>query len=962
MPPTTLAPRSRIPTLKSKGKQATGGTAGSLWNRAPPAEESGQSTSAGSLSKKRGTAALSATSHVSPNPKARKILRTNDNTATAEYLKRPRATSPPPPSSTRKRPRKSNHPPDFDYVPGTDEQHQTTPTPRRVTRQSLAAEENVEGDDPMDCLTGPGALDTSGDSPQQPIRTRSTTAFDFTLNESRLMDGADAEISSGGLYSDLEEDENERAETSIARMAGMNAGKGAGKGKSRVSPAPHGMPSTGTRRRTSAASTSRRTSTTPSRPSQSAVASRQQSRSPNVSRRTSTGTTRQTSATPRRQSTTPTPRRRTEPKTLPPPVFTLTAAQARKEARLAAAQAEAEAKLRASLESDVGGLSVVGEEEEEGEEEEGDGNIDEGGADEENGEEEWQDKEGEGEDSDGPLVTASVYQSPRPSPHVDNSRVTTPRTGKTPGGGSSRRTTVTPGNKSKKLTPRAKSTSKRATPSQRSSSTLHVRWTPRSSGKRNPQPDPGFEDEDEDGDEDRVGDVSLVSNRTRASVATSRRSSTANTSRRVSGSGNRSVAGQPEREEEEEAEEGGSRDYGSEGQASTPRGRNRSRGHDQDEARSRSISRTRSEVNSRKHSRSASSGSPVGRGRPSVPGLVSRLENASASTSKERNPLAPFSRPDSSVSTSRGDLSASLSRLSSSTTSRKDSPTHRGAPTPKPTGANKSPMRVEVVLPAPSRRLSTGGAAPPTQRPVVSDKSERRTTLQQPTPDPSSLDRSPGLESGLTESAEERAPSDSTYQPSSEDPQDDDPLVGRPRDESGRFVARSPGSVSASLAKSRKLAQLQRSPSGSSVSLGSFHYEKPRRGRRLSGSKPSGLRNVSSEGHRRFDAAQDNDHENTLTADPIGAPETDRSTAGLHNKTIRQDRSAPWSPPLNTRTPRVTIGSTPHHAFDFTPGSRFESSFRPLGSYAQSTPFVRGDRQSIFGQLNQGGESSPIPT
>ncbi|KAG8713762.1 hypothetical protein FRC09_018350 [Ceratobasidium sp. 395] len=483
MPPTILAPRSRIPTLKSRTKQTSSGTAGSQSTKAPAAEGSANT---GSLTKKRGSATLLNTLHVSPNPKARKISRTNDEVATPPSSKRPRATSPVPPSSTRKRPRKSNHPTDFDYVPSTNGQRLTTPTPRRVTRQSLAAEEENLEEDPLDCLTGPGALDTSGDSPQHSARARSTTGFDFTLNGSGLMEGADVEISSGGLYSDLDEDENEQAETSIARMAGMGS---TGKGGKRGSPAPRET----TRPRASAASVPRQTSTTPRRPSQSSNTSRRPSRSPNVSRRTSTSTTRQTSATPRRQSTTPTPRRRTEPKTLPPPVLTLTAAQTRKEARLAAAQAEAEAKLRASLESDLSRLSVVGEEEEEGE---GDGTIDQGAEEGAAEEEEWQDKDSEGEESDDPLAGASVYQSPRQSPRAANSLTTTPQTRKTPG---TRKTTVTPGNKSKKLTPRTKSTSKRATP--------RVRWTPRSSGKRSVQSKSGLEHEsrNEDGGSDVGG-------------------------------------------------------------------------------------------------------------------------------------------------------------------------------------------------------------------------------------------------------------------------------------------------------------------------------------------------------------------------------------------------------------------------------------------------------------------------
>ncbi|KAG8718541.1 hypothetical protein FRC08_005050 [Ceratobasidium sp. 394] len=197
------------------------------------------------------------------------------------------ASSPASPSSTRKWPRKSNPPPDFGYIPDAEGQHETTPTPRRVTRQSLAAKEDVEGDDPMDCLTGPGALD----SPQLSTRARSTTGFDFTTDGSRLMDLA---ISSAGLYSDIDEDTNERAETSIARMAGMHNGRE----RARLSPASRGMSSASSQPRASTASIS-----TPPRRSSHLGTTRRQSKSPNVSRRTS--------ATPRGQSTTPTPRCRT---------------------------------------------------------------------------------------------------------------------------------------------------------------------------------------------------------------------------------------------------------------------------------------------------------------------------------------------------------------------------------------------------------------------------------------------------------------------------------------------------------------------------------------------------------------------------------------------------------------------------------------------------------------------------
>ncbi|KAG8730028.1 hypothetical protein FRC12_020556 [Ceratobasidium sp. 428] len=253
-------------------------------------------------------------------------------------------------------------------------------------------------------------------------------------------------------------------------------------------------------------------------------------------------------------------------------------------------------------------------------------------------------------------------------------------------------------------------------------------------------------------------------------------------------------------------------------------------------------------------------------------------------------------------------------------------------------------MRVEVVLPAPPRRLSNGKTVSP-QRPVEA--------VQQPTPDPSSLDRSPGLEFGSNEDVEEIASGDSTYVPSSQHSDDEESPVDRPRDGHGRFMAQTPGSVSTSLARVRP----DPPPSGSSVSLGSFHFEKPRRKRRAFGFKPSGLGKASTEGSRQADATQDGDREHTV----VGAvePATERSTAEQRDKTVLQGRSTLQTPSLNTVTPRVTVGSTPHHAFDFTPGSgfgsRFESSFRPTGSYAQSTPYARGDRQSLFGQPNQSG-------
>ncbi|KAG8715510.1 hypothetical protein FRC08_010511 [Ceratobasidium sp. 394] len=939
MPSTALAPRSRIPTLKSRGKQVVGAATGPLLNRAPPAEEEPLN------SKKR----LSTTSHTSPNPKARKILRTNDS-GSSQPPKRPRASSPAPPSSTRKRPRKSNHPPDFDYIPDAERQHETTPTPRRVTRQSLAAEEDVEGDDPMDCLTGPGALD----SPQPSTRARSTTGFDFTMDGSRLMD---LEISSGGLYSDIDEDENERAETSIARMAGMHNGKG----RARVSPASRGMSSTSSRPRASAASIS-----TPPRRSSRLGTTRRQSKSPNVSRRTS--------ATPRGQSTTPTPRRRTEPKTLPPPVLTLTAAQARKEARLAAAQAEAEARLRASLESDVGGLSVVGEEEEE-EEEQGDEVEGQAGGERDGGEgnvEEWQDHESEGEQSDDPLASAPVYESPSQPSRANTSRTTTtPSSRSTPRGRN--KAATTPGNKSRRLTPRTKSTSKRTvTPSQRSASTLHVRWTPRSSGKRGAQsgsgPESGDEDEDQSGDigecilalsEERrltaIGaDASRVSTRTRASVAASRRSSSANTPRSTSQSGNKDVDGQVE--EEHVAEEAG-QGY-DERLASTPRGRSRSTGRGQDEGQRRSASGTRSETGSRRQSRSASRGSPVRRGRPSTSGSTSRPRNASGSTSRERNASTSTSRIESSALVSRRDLSTSVSRLDSSVVSRRGSSTHQGAPTPRSTTTTKSPMRAEVVLPAP-RRSSLGGTGFQARRPMEPNKGEQRPTLQQPTPDPSSLDRSPGLEGG-SHGSSERESVDPTYQPSSTQDSEHELPVEKPRDQHGRFLSQTAGSVPHSLPRLQKPARLDQSQRDSSVSLGSFHYEKPQRGRRTSGQKKSGLRKVSSGGNHQSGPTQD-DIENPFAGEAIDAsgPTLGHSTAGPPD-------GVPHSPPLDAFTPRVAFQSTPHHAFEFTPGSelgsRFEPSFRRFGSYAQSTPYVRSDRLSSFGRLNQGGDSSPMPT
>ncbi|KAG8744930.1 hypothetical protein FRC10_009165 [Ceratobasidium sp. 414] len=895
-------------------------------------------------SKKRGSATLSTTSRASPNPKARKILRTNDTTPDQQHPKRPRASSPAPPSSTRKRPRKSNHPPDFDYTPDGEGHRETTPTPRRVTRQSLAAEEDVEGEDPMDCLTGPGAFD----SPQQSARARSTTGLDFTMDGSRLMD---VEISSGGLYSDIGEDANEQAETSIARMHG-------GKEKERVSPASRRVSSAGSGPRASATSASRQTSTTPRRSSRSLGATRRQSKSPNVSRRTSTGTARRLSATPRGQSTTPTPRRRTEPKTLPPPVLTLTAAQARKEARLAAAQAEAEAKLRASMESEVGGLSVVGEEEE-GEEQDDEGEAGEareGGG---GNAEEWRDDESEGEQSDDPLASAPVYKSPTQPPRADVSRVVTTPSGKgTPRNRS--KAAVTPGNKSKRLTPRMKSTSKRiVTPSQHSASTLHVRWTLRSSGGRGVQSGSGSESGDEDGDQSGDNDVSRVSSRTRAGVATSRRSSTANTPGSTDKSGDRGMDSQ--------VEEGHDK-----GLASISRGRDRSGRRGQGEGQSRSASRTRSDAGSRRQSRSASRGSPVGRGRLSISGSASRLGNVSSSTLREGNtsisasriePSTSASRIEPPASVSRNDSWTAASRLGSSVVSRGSS-ARQGAPMPKSTATTKSPMGAEVVLPAP-RRSSFGGAGSQVRRPAEPDKGEQRVTLQQPTPDPSSLDRSPGLEAELNRSSE-RESVDPTYQPSSTQDSEPELSLEQPRDEHGRFVSRASDSIPNPL-HPQKSALLDQSQRDSSVSLGSFHYEKPQRGRRTSGPKKSGLRKVSSGGNRQLDQT-DNDGENTLAGEAVDASEQtlQRSITRPPDTTVLRDRGAPHSPPLNARTPRVAFESTPHHAFNFTPGSelgsRFEPSFRRFGSYAQSTPYVRGDRLSSFGRLNRAGDSSPIPT
>ncbi|QRV81879.1 hypothetical protein RhiJN_09894 [Ceratobasidium sp. AG-Ba] len=835
MPSTAIASRSRIPTLKYRP--------GTLLNRAPQSASTEEPLASGSLSKKRGSATLASTSNprASPNPKARKILRTQ---AADEHPKRPRAGSPPPPDSARKRPRKSNHPPDFDYVPETE----ATSLPRRTTRHSLAVQQrqDEEEEDPMDCLTGLGALDKSGDSPEPPLRARSATGFDFTLNGSQLMDGMNGDISSGGLYSDLDEDENEHAETSIARMAGMN--------EPRASP-----PS---RSRASVASTSRQSTTTPRRATQASNSSRRQSKSPNVSRRTSTATTRQKSTTPRRQSTastsrrqstTPTPRRRIEPKTLPPPVLTLTSAQARKEARLAAAQAEAEAKLRASAESEIGGLSVVGEEEEEeqveGEDEDlGGQQIPDDGVEDVLEEETWAGEEGYGEEeentthepqdigdqgneSDDPLATAPVFQSPTQPSHTAASRAATSRIRGTPGN----RTEATVSGGS----------ARRATPRRHSTATNHVRWTPRSSGKQSTRA--GFQDDS--GDEGN--DISRISSRTRASTSTSRKSRTTSTPRTASGGGRSIVS----RMEDEDQEPG-----------LTPRGRNAtisrsaSQNRSSTDARSRSASKTGVDLDSRRKSR----GSPVARGRQSAANS-NMTRNASKSASRDRG--------------------------AGNTTT-------------------KSPMRVELVLPAP-RRSSLGQS----KRPAAPEEENSRVIVQQPTPDQSSLDHSPGSMERLNQLSESSSSRDPTYQPSSE------PDHNAMRDGLGGFALGNSSPVS----QHRTSSAIPPTLPGDSTVLASFRQEKSRK------------KDLSSLNTSRASETAGGPNAEEPFGEPLGELE---------------DQARPY----DTTTPRMAFDSTTRTAFDLTPGSELRSGFGRLGSYAQSTPYIRGS----FGRFNQGEESSPM--
>ncbi|CAE6409191.1 unnamed protein product, partial [Rhizoctonia solani] len=361
----------------------------------------------------------------SPNPKARKILRTS-NAIAPPGSKPTVATQKPtvgqkrslgsPPILARKRqrldapvrssPRKADP---LDVIAHT-------PTPPRAVRN----EDLVQPDSPA-----------SPPRTQAPIeRARSTTAFNFPVgDQSSLLGGVEMDVSSAGLYSDFE---SGRTPSPIFK---------------KTTPT---QPTTSNNRRSSAASTSRRSSVTP-KPRQKSATPR---RSPKSARRSS--------ATPRRY----------QPQTLPPPVVTPTAMQAKKEARraeaqaklaaartevdtrpepaqaitaaqarLAAAQAEAEKRLRMSMESeDAGGLSVVQEESYQEEESERDGASEEGEGSEEEvteveqpyGEDDDEDEE-EGEDTlqplrdedEEPLAANEVWSSQTETPRASSSK--TPR-------------------------------------------------------------------------------------------------------------------------------------------------------------------------------------------------------------------------------------------------------------------------------------------------------------------------------------------------------------------------------------------------------------------------------------------------------------------------------------------------------------------------------------------------------
>ncbi|CUA74016.1 Mucin-4 [Rhizoctonia solani] len=352
----------------------------------------------------------------SPNPKARKILRTSNAPAPAGS-KPSAALQKPTQHIARKR--------SLGSPPASARKRQRTELPLRSSARAV---------DPLDVIPPtpprPIGIQDSASQPspspraQAPMeRARSTTAFNIPLgDQSSLLGGAEMDISSAGLYSDFENRESLSPvlkKSASARTVVNNA------------------------RRSSIASNSRRSSVTP-KPRQKATTPR---RSPKSARRPS--------VTPRRY----------EPKTLPPPIVTPTAMQAKKEARraeaqaklaaarseaeapsssqtmtnaqarLAAAQAEAERRLRMSVESEeTEGLSVVPEESyreedserDDGLEEEREGGDGEGAEVEQEEQEEQEEEEQEGEDTLEPLRDEDEDYLPAPD-EIWSSQVETPR-------------------------------------------------------------------------------------------------------------------------------------------------------------------------------------------------------------------------------------------------------------------------------------------------------------------------------------------------------------------------------------------------------------------------------------------------------------------------------------------------------------------------------------------------------
>ncbi|CAE6471207.1 unnamed protein product [Rhizoctonia solani] len=405
---------SRIPTIGGSKIPSLGGRSATA-GKAPANEKQELS-----IGKKRGLALQKE----SPNPKARKVLRTA-NAPAAGTLKPNNAPKPAQPTAQK---RALASPPT---------------SARKRQRLELPLRSSARLDDPLDVIppTPPRASQTENSirarspPPPPPLpctqeRARSTTAFNIPLgDQSSLLGGTDMDISSAGLYSDFE---NERTPSPKSEKT------------TRVR-------ETVNRTRRQSAASARRSSITPK--------PRQESSTP----RRPPKSTRRASATPRRY----------EPKTLPPPVVIPTAMQAKKEARLAeaqaklaaawsevktgpapnhtmtsaeariaAAQAEAERRLRMSVDSaDNEGLSVVQEEsyvegesdrddrleEEQGEHTEVEGEQEEG--------EEEHDEEEEGEDEDtlqllhdedeGSPATREAWSSQTKTPKASTS--TTPR-------------------------------------------------------------------------------------------------------------------------------------------------------------------------------------------------------------------------------------------------------------------------------------------------------------------------------------------------------------------------------------------------------------------------------------------------------------------------------------------------------------------------------------------------------